>query len=174
MDPHEIKQARENLRAIFVSLFRTTHANKTRGTAADVWWRVPSITINNHRSYLIIITRAAVCPHSPRFLGALSSDRVNWVMMTGCFVLDWPWQILAWTTQWPQLKSLILAPLSESKINHFNIKCHRMIRSMPILDTPACLHNLTVIRIYRLRMTRKCRPRRKTVIITKYGFERLW
>lgn len=93
-----------------------------------------------------------------------------WVMMTGCFVLDWPWQILAWTTQWPQLRSLILAPLSESKINHFNIKCHRMIRSMPILDTPACLHNLTVIRIYRLRMTRKCRPRRKNCYHHKIWF----
>lgn len=72
------------------------------------------------------------------------------------------------------LRSLILAPLSESKINHFNIKCHRIIRSMPILDTPVCLHNLTVIRIYRPRMTRKCGPRKKPVIITKYGFVRLW
>lgn len=33
--PHD-KQARKNLRAILVSLFRTTHSNKTRGTAADV------------------------------------------------------------------------------------------------------------------------------------------
>lgn len=63
------KLSRENLRAIFVSLFRTTHSNKTRGTAADVWRRVPSITINNYPSYLITITRGAVCPHSRAFWG---------------------------------------------------------------------------------------------------------